>query len=168
MVGHHEANSTTQHSVGVNTRSVSEDDSTPVCVAMRWPQSSMCPVRGTTVNMHTTRNSMHKNVNFYHFQNHVFTIKVWGQSTIFLTDGYLWLWRFISSSQKWIHLSKSPQVISVSKLLSFLRFSMAVAHCYTYNGWNLNTGSSCNAWWTVLETSSGSVCTCLSFNLFAS
>ncbi len=37
------------------------------------------------------------------------------------------------------------------KTLSFSRFSMAVTQ---YNGWNLNTSSLCNAWWTGFESQS--------------
>ena len=70
------------------------------------------------------------------FWNHIFTIKVWGESRFNLTDGYLWLWSFVPSSQKWIRLPKFPSYFSY-KTSYFPQFSMAVARCF--NGWNLNT-----------------------------
>ncbi len=62
-----------------------------------------------------------------------------------LTDGYLWLWRFVPSIQMWIPLSKLLCHFSYNTS-SFPWFSMAVARCC--NVWNLN------AWLTGLDASS--------------
>ena len=125
-----------------------EDDSTPARVVMRWPQPSMCPVPPSTCTLHAT---LCTKCDFLPFWNRIFTIKMGGESRFNLTDGYLWLWSFIPSSQKWIRLSKLPSYFSF-KTPSFPQFSMAVACCY--NGWNLNTSILCNAQRIGLETSS--------------
>ncbi len=117
---------------------------------MRWPQPSMCRVPRSTCTLHVT---LCTKCEFLPFWNRIITIKMWGESRFNLTDGYLWLWSFVPSSQKWIRLTKLPSYFSF-KTPSFPQFSIAVARCY--NGWNLNNRSFRNARRAGLKTSSAS------------
>ncbi len=65
---------------------------------------------------------------------------MWGDSRLYLTDGFLRLWIFVPSSQRLIHLIKMPSYFSCESW---------------YNGWNLNASSFRNVWRTRLDTSSG-------------
>ncbi len=95
---------------------------------------------------------MHKMWNFYHFEIAFSPWKCEANPDSTWQTGFLWLWSFVPSSQKWIRLSKLPSYFSL-KTPSFPQFSMVVARCY--DGWNLNTSTLRNARRAGLETSSG-------------
>ncbi len=89
---------------------------------------------------------------FLPFWNHIFTVKMWGESRFNLTDGYLWLWYEASSHQvKSEFTSQNYQVISVLKLC----LSHSFGCCLLLQQLKFKCSSSCNARKTGLETSSG-------------
>ena len=113
---------TLQHMEIYKHSCTTENDSTPVHVAVRRPNPACFPVPQSTCNsiLKVWICTMLKP--YFNHKN-----QMWSDSRFSLTDRYLWLWSFILPSQKWIRLSK---VISASKLVFFPRFSMAVARCY--------------------------------------
>ncbi len=104
---------------------------------------------GTTVNMHNTPNSIHKNV--------IFFLPVWNRILREAIPDSSWQtgtldYEASDHQVKSEFESQNCQVISVSKLPSFQQFLMAAARCF--NAWNLDTSSLRNARRTDFNTSS--------------
>ena len=115
---------------------LSEDGSTPLCVAMWWPQPSMCLVLWSP--LRSTRNSVHK---MWHF-----TIL----KTYFHYKNVRWIQiqldRRVPVAVKLGPIKSkvnSPLKITQFQNSVFLTVFKAVARCC--NGWNLNTSSLRNA-----------------------
>ena len=76
-----------------------------ILVVLYFYSQKMIQQRSTSSNsMHTMWNASILKPCFHH--------KMWGDSRFVLIDGYLLLWSFVSSSQKWIRLSIMPSYFS--------------------------------------------------------